>query len=147
MKKVLAVLGLQAFVFHNNFFGGGEAHVKMTKEQLEKIDAELEKGGTGADAKTVADLKEQVSGFEAKEDAVQEALTAAMELNGIEAVEGQSPAEAIAELGAKCKEFGEATNTHSLTQTDGKDKKPNADQSGNYAHNQVFNDDKFKTLK
>ena len=114
---------MQAFAFQSsNFWGGGEAHVKMTKEQLEKIDAALPEEGAQADAKTVADLQAKVNGFVDKETAVQEALTGALELNGIEAVEGQSPAEAIAALGVKCKEFGDSTETHSIPKTDGVEK-------------------------
>lgn len=123
MKKVLAVLGLQAFAFQSsNFWGGGEAHVKMTKEQLEKIDAALPEEGAQADAKTLADLQGKVTGFEANETAIQEALTAAMELNGIEAVADQTPAEAIAALGVKCKEFGDSGETHSIPKNSGVEK-------------------------
>ena len=144
MKKVLAVLGLTAFTFQNNFWGKKEdAHVKLSQEQLEKIDAALENAGTGDSAQTIADLQEKVSGLEQSETAVKEALTAAMELNGIAATENQTPVEAISALGAKCKEYGESKHTHSLPKTDGKDK---ADSNGliegyidpNAEHNQLL---------
>lgn len=146
MKKLLGVLGLQAFVFHNNFWGTGEAHVKLDNKQLQLIEDALEKQGgentANEDAQTLADLQAQVSGFQAKETAIQEALSAAMSLNGIEATEGQSVAQAIANLGTKCKEYGDSNETHSIIQTDGKEK-PSADglQNGFYdpkaAHNQI----------
>ncbi len=147
MKKVLAVLGLQTLTFQSNFWDkGGEAYVKMNKEQIEKIDAAIP-DETPEGSEDLAKLQGKITGFQNNETAVQEALTAALKLNGIDAVEGQSPAEAIAALGTKCKEFGDSKETHSLANTDGKDKNPDADQSAKYAHNQVFNDDKFKTLK
>lgn len=126
MNKLLAVLGMQAFVFHNNFWGTGEAHVKLDNKQLQMIEDALEKKeGENATENNTADLTElqaQVAGFQASEAAVQEALTAALTLNGIEATQGQSVAEAIAALGTTCKEYGDSTETHSILQTDGLDK-------------------------
>lgn len=126
MNKLLAVLGIQAFVFHNNFWGTGEAHVKLDNKQLQMIEDALEKkaGENKADenTETLADLQAQITGFQANETAVQEALTAAMALNGITATKGQSVAEAISALGTKCKEYGDSTETHSILQTDGLDK-------------------------
>jgi hypothetical protein len=145
MKKLLAVLGLQAFTFHNNFWGSGEAHVKLDNKQLQLIEDALEKNANetpaNEDAKTLEDLQAQVSGFEAKETAVQEALTAALGLNGIETTEGQSVAEAITALAAKCKEYGSSTNTHSFIHTTGVDKEPDGLIEGyfdpNAPHNQL----------
>ncbi|QWA38862.1 hypothetical protein [Chryseobacterium sp. ZHDP1] len=146
MKKVLAVLGLQAFTFHNNFWGAGEAHVKLDNKQLQLIEDALEKNeaeNTPAEgAESLADLQAKVSGFEANEISIQEAVTAALNLNGIEAAEGQTVAQAIEALGTKCKEYGDSKETHSIIQTDGKEK-PAADglQNGFYdpkaPHNQI----------
>lgn len=145
MKKLLAVLGLQAFTFHNNFWGSGEAHVKLDNKQLQLIEDALDKTPTenkaSEDATTLEDLQTKVSGFEAKETAIQEALTAALNLNGIEATEGQSVAEAITALGTKCKEYGSSTNTHSFIHTNGVDKEPDGLIEGyfdpNAPHNQL----------
>ncbi|MET3035835.1 hypothetical protein ABXT08_07030 [Chryseobacterium sp. NRRL B-14859] len=145
MKKLLAVLGLQAFTFHNNFWGSGEAHVKLDNKQLQLIEDALENKATenpaNEDAKTLEDLQAQVSGFEANEAAVQEALTAALGLNGIEAAEGQTVAEAITALGAKCKEYGSSKNTHSFIHTNGVEKEPDGLIEGyfdpNAPHNQL----------
>ncbi len=139
MKKLLAVLGLQTFTFQSNFWGGGKAHVKLDEEQLKLIEAALDEKGSGEEAQTIADLQEKVAGLEA----AQEALTAAMNLNGIEAKEGQAMADAIADLGAKCKEYGDSKETHSAPPTNGKDK---GDDSGliegfmdpNAEHNQLL---------
>lgn len=145
MKKLLAVLNLQAFTFHNNFWGSGEAHVKLDNKQLQLIEDALEENAENTeneDAKTLEDLQAKVSGLEAKETAVQEALTAALNLNGIEAKEGQSVAQAIADLGAKCKEYGDSNETHSIIKTTGVEK-PSGDgiQNGFYdpnaPHNQI----------
>ncbi|WP_313091898.1 hypothetical protein [Chryseobacterium flavum] len=146
MKKLLAVLGLQAFTFHNNFWGNGEAHVKLDNKQLQLIEDALEKNATenpaNEDAKTLEDLQATISGLEANETAVQEALTAALNLNGIERKEGQSVAQAIADLGAKCKEYGDSKETHSIIKTTGVEK-PSGDgiQNGFYdpnaPHNQI----------
>ncbi len=142
MKRVLAVLGIQAFVFHStNIFGKGEKHVRLKEEELQLIEDALEKQTSAEDAETLATLQ-------ANETAVQEALTAAFELHGLETVEGQSVAEAVEALSAKCTEYGESKNQHSFHKTDGKDKEDEeVDNSANYAHNQVFNEDKFTTLK
>lgn len=115
MKKVLAVLGLAAFEFHSNFWGNGKKHVRLTEEELQKIDDELEKQTSAEDAAQLASLV-------AQEVEIQESLTAALALNGIEAVEGQTVAQAIEALGAKCKEFGDANPGHTIIPTDGKDK-------------------------
>ncbi|WP_418124266.1 hypothetical protein ACNFU2_06535 [Chryseobacterium sp. PTM-20240506] len=145
MKKVLAVLGLQAFTFHNNFWGSGEAHVKLDNKQLQLIEDALEKketeNTTAEGAESLADLQAKVTGFEAKETAVQEALTAALSLNGIAATEGQTVAQAIEVLGTKCKEYGDSKETHSIIQTDGKEKPSDGLQNGFYdptaPHNQL----------
>lgn len=141
MKRVLAVLGLQAFVFHSNFFKNEKKHVRLNEEELQKIEDALEKQTSVEDAQTLATLQ-------ANETEVQEALTAAFELNKIEATTGQTVAEAIGALSAKCEEYGSSTNTHSIPPTDGKDKaEDDGDETDDYAHNQVFNENKFKTLK
>lgn len=115
MKKVLAVLGLQAFVFHSNFWGNEKKHVRLSEEQLEKLNTALEQQTSAEDAELLANLQEN-------ETAIQESLSAALALNGIEAVEGQTVAEAIEALGLKCKEYGDANPTHLKIPTDGKDK-------------------------
>ena len=142
MKRVLAVLGVQAFVFHSNFFKNEKKHVRLNEEELQKIEDALEKQTSAEDAETLATLQ-------ANETEVQEALTAAFELHGLKTVEGQTVAEAVEALSAKCTEYGESKNQHSFHKTDGKDKQEDeeVENSADYAHNQVFNEDKFKTLK
>ena len=137
MKRVLAVLGIQAFVFHStNSFGKGEKHVRLKEEELQKIEDALEKQTSAEDAETLATLQ-------ANETATQEALSAAFELHGLKTVEGQTVAEAVEALSAKCTEYGEATNSHSIHKTDGKDKQEDAEElkggfyDENAAHNQI----------
>ncbi|WP_313359801.1 hypothetical protein [Empedobacter sp.] len=142
MKRVLAVLGIQAFVFHSNFLKNEKKHVRLNEEELQKIEDALEKQTSAEDAETLATLQ-------ANETATQEALSAAFELHGLKTVEGQTVAEAVEALSAKCTEYGESKNQHSFHKTDGKDKQEDeeVENSADYAHNQVFNEDKFKTLK
>lgn len=136
MKRVLAVLGIQAFVFHSNFFKNEKKHVRLNEEELQKIEDALEKQTSAEDAETLATLQ-------ANESAVQEALTAAFELHGLKTVEGQTVAEAVEALSAKCTEYGEATNSHSIHKTDGKDKQEDEEEfkegffDPNAEHNQI----------
>lgn len=149
MKKLLGVLGFTAFTYQStNIFGGGENHVRLTKEQLEKIDAALpDEGATNTateNTKTIANLQSKVDAFTAGETSIQEALTTAYQENGFKAVEGQSTLEAIAHLSAKCKEFGSSNNTHSIPPTDGKDKNDDNDLIEGYIdpnaeHNKIIN--------
>ena len=122
MKRVLAVLGIQAFVFHStNIFGKGEKHVRLKEEELQLIEDALEKQTSAEDAETLATLQ-------ANETEVQEALTAAFELHGLKTVEGQTIAEAVEALSVKCTEYGESKNTHSFHKTDGKDKQEDEEE-------------------
>ncbi len=137
MKRVLAVLGIQAFVFHStNIFGKGEKHVRLKEEELQKIEDALEKQTSAEDAETLATLQ-------ANENSVQEALTAAFELHGLKTVEGQTTTEAIEALSAKCTEYGESKNSHSIHRTDGKDKDEDEEEfkegffDPNAEHNQI----------
>lgn len=144
MNKLLAVLGLQAFALQSNFWGGGKAFVKLDEDQLQSIEEALEKTGSAEDAQTITDLQGQVTAFEGKETEVQEALTAALTLNGLNVEEGQSPAEAIAALGAKCKEYGDSKNRHTFAGHNGQEApEPGAEKlengffNANDAHNQI----------
>lgn len=136
MKRVLGVLGIQAFVFHSNFFKNEKKHVRLTEEELQLIEDALEKQTSAEDAETLATLQ-------ANETAIQEALTAAFELHGLEVVEGQSVAEAVEALSAKCTEYGENKNSHSIHRTNGKDKQEDEEElkegfyDSNAAHNQI----------
>lgn len=147
MNKLLAVLGLASFTFHSNFWNGGNKHVKLEEEDLQKIEDALEKNATGEDATALADLQNQVSGFEANENAVQEALTNALTLNGMTIAEGQSVAEAITALGAKCKEYGTSKDRgHNKPDNNGKEKEEETPET--YAFENVLNDmSKYPTLK
>lgn len=133
MKRVLAVLGIQAFIFHSNFFKNEKKHVRLTEEDLQKLEDALEKQTSAEDAETLANLQ-------ANETLIQESLTAAFEANDIEATEGQTIAEAVEALSAKCQELGAAKNTHSISKTDGKDDEEELKEGffdSKAAHNQI----------
>lgn len=121
MKRVLAALGIQAFVFHSNFFKNEKKHVRLNEEELQKIEDALEKQTSAEDAETLATLQ-------ANETATQEALSAAFELHGLKTVEGQTVAEAVEALSAKCTEYGQSKNQHSFHKTDGKDKQEDEEE-------------------
>lgn len=140
MKKLTALLGLASITLHNsNIFGTGKNYAKFDEEQLQKIEDGLAKTGTEEDAQTIADLQNDILNFQNSETSVQEALTEALQLNGIDAVEGQSVAEAITALGAQCKQYGDAKATHTLPQNDGKENEEDADPV--YGFEQVLNDE------
>ena len=114
-------------------------YTKPLKEliaELQKIEDALEKQTSAEDAETLATLQ-------ANETATQEALSAAFELHGLKTVEGQTVAEAVEALSAKCTEYGESKNQHSFHKTDGKDKQDEGDglKEGffdpNAEHNQI----------
>lgn len=151
MKKLTALLGLAAIQMHSNIFGGA-AHARFSQEQLDTIEGALENAGQSDQSETIEGLNSQitklnetVSGLQATDTAVQDALTQAFEANGLTLEEGQTPIDAIALLGAKCKEYGSATTTHTIPGTDGKDDAGTGEQlvegylNPNDAHNKYFN--------
>lgn len=151
MKKLTALLGLAAIQMHSNIFGGA-AHARFSQEQLDTIEGALENAGQSDQSQTIeglntqiSNLNETITGHAATETAVQDALAQALEANGLTLEAGQTPIDAIALLGAKCKEYGSATTTHTIPGTDGKDDAGTGAQlidgylDPNDAHNKYFN--------
>ncbi|WP_185274746.1 hypothetical protein [Chryseobacterium indologenes] len=153
MKKhtlLLGVLGLSVLETHSGVMSS-KSHVRFTEEELDKVEKALEANDVSGLNQTIADQKEKISTHEKSEGELKESLTAAFAANKLE-MGDMSPKDAIAHLSAKCKEYGDARNTHSITRTDGIDKNegdglvdgfidPNA------AHNQALTQNKFKPLK
>lgn len=147
-KNLCAALALEQIDFHSNILPGSIPVAKFNADQVAAIDAALADKDTSALDKQISDHAETITTLQASEKKVGEAVKAAYALNGLAYTEGVSSAEAITALSAKCKEYGDSTATHSIPPNDGIDKPDeSADPSADYAHNKVFNDEKFKTLK
>lgn len=122
MKKLTALLGLAAIQMHNaNIFGTGKNYAKLDEEQLQKIEDALGETSSEEATQTIADLQAQVSNLQASENSVQEAVTTALQINGLALEEGQTVMDAITLLGTKCHEYGTAKTTHNIPGSDGKD--------------------------
>lgn len=122
MKKhtlLLGVLGLSVLETHSGVMSS-KSHVRLTEEELDKVEKALEANDVSGLNQTIADQKEKISNHEKSEGELKESLTAAFAANKLE-MGDMSPKDAIAHLSDKCKEYGEATNTHSLAKTDGVD--------------------------
>lgn len=117
---ILGLLGLQVLEAHTNVMGKNP-HVRLTEEQLDVLEAALQANDISALEKTISDHEATIATHVENEASVATALTAAFEENALEAT-GETSAEQIAHLSAKCKEFGSKTNMHSIPPTDGKDK-------------------------
>lgn len=123
MKKLTALLGITAITMHNsNIFGTGKNFAKLDEDQLQQIDDALDNPST-ADASVVENLQSELSTAQLAESGMQEAVTAALELNGLQLAEGQNAVEAIALLGAKCKQYGTSKDRgHQKPDNDGAEK-------------------------
>jgi hypothetical protein len=144
-QKLLAVLAISAFEFHSNFFGNKKPFAKLDEEQLQKIEDALAEKDTSALEKTIAEQANTITGLTTSATEIESAVNQALQLNGIDELgEDTTIGEAIAALGAKCKEYGDATSTHTIVDTDGKEK---PDENGlvdnwydpNAEHNQMLN--------
>ena len=144
MKKLTALLGLTAITMHNsNIFGTGKNFAKLDEDQLQKIEDALET--PAAETPDVENLKTELANAAAAEAGMQEAVTAALELNGLTIEKGQSAAEAIALLGATCKQYGESKERgHTTPENNGKEKpEPESEKliegffDPNAPHNQI----------
>lgn len=123
-KNVCAALALEQIDFHSNILPGSKPVAKFDEAQVQKLDAALAEKDTSALDSTISEQATTIASHVQNETAINGAIEAAFTLNGLELPEGTSAADAIATLSAKCKEHGEATNTHSIPLTDGKDKNP-----------------------
>lgn len=147
MKKLTALLGLTAITMHNsNIFGTGKNYAKLDEDQLQKIEDALAAEG-GPDATIVENLQNELTTAQTAASGMEEAVTAALELNGLQITEGQSAVEAIALLAQTCKEYGASKERgHSKPENNGKEKEEETPET--YAFENVLNDmSKYPTLK
>lgn len=143
---LLGVLGLTVLETHSSVMPFSKSHVRLTEEQLDSIESSLAANDVAGLNTQIENLTETVATNAATLGSIDTAIAAAFTANGLELPEGTSATDAIATLSTKCKEYGESANTHSLFSTDGIDK-DDKNESANYAHNQILNENKFKTLK
>ncbi|WP_312750531.1 hypothetical protein [Epilithonimonas hominis] len=145
-KLLIATMGVASIDLHSNVFGNKKPYAKVDEESLQKVEDALAKNDTSALQTTITAHEATIATMQTDKTNVENAISEAFTMNGIEAPEGISIAEAIATLGTKCKEMGSSNNTHSIPQNDGKENNE-ADPAEQYSHNKVFDESKFKTLK
>ncbi|MBO6183076.1 hypothetical protein AB670_02542 [Chryseobacterium sp. MOF25P] len=136
---ILGVLGLTVLETHSGIMST-KAHVRMTEEDLDKIEAHLEANDVSGLNTQITNLTTTVSENTASLGSINSAIASAFETNGLELPEGTSAADAIATLSTKCKEYGEKTNTHSFIKNDGKDNETLLEgyMDPNAEHNQLL---------
>lgn len=144
MKKhtiLLSVLGLSVLETHSGVMSS-KSHVRLSEEELDKVEKALEANDVTALNTTIKEQNTKISNYEKFDGDLKTSLTEAFATNKLE-LGDMSSTDAIAHLSAKCKEYGEATNTHSISKTDGLDK---TDKDGllegymdpNAEHNQLL---------
>lgn len=139
-KAILGVLGLSVLETHSGIMSS-KAHVRMTEEDLDKIEARLEANDVTGLNTQITNLTTSVSENTATLGSIDTAIASAFADNGIELPEGTSAADAIATLSATCKKYGESSNTHSIIQSNGIEN--NASEGDSYIdpeadHNQLI---------
>ena len=141
-KNLCALLALEQIDFHSNILPGSKPVAKFNEDQVQKIEAALEEKDTAALDKKVEEQGQTIANHVSADAAVTAAIVAAFEANGLELAEGTPTVDAIATLSAKCKEYGESTDTHTLPKTDGKEKPQGGLVDGyidpNAEHNQII---------
>lgn len=141
---LLGVLGLSVLETHSGVMSS-KSHVRFTEEELDKVEKALEANDVTALNTTIKEQETKISNHEKFDGELKESLTAAFAANKLE-MGDMSPKDAIAHLSAKCKEYGEATNTHSTPPTNGQNN--NGDQAPKYAFEEAVNDtSKYPVLK
>lgn len=147
MKKhtlLLGVLGLSVLETHSGVMSS-KSHVRLTEEELDKVEKALEANDVSGLNQTIADQKEKISNHEKFDNDLSKALVSAFSENKLD-IGNMHPTDAIAHLSAKCKEYGEAKNTHSTPPTDGQNN--NGDPAPKYAFEEAVNDtSKYPVLK
>ncbi|WP_265427866.1 hypothetical protein [Chryseobacterium sp. YIM B08800] len=153
--KLSAFFGLAVLNIQSGFFGQ-KAHARLDEEQLQKLEDHMaQESGENLQTQLTA-LQEKYdalvtsnTNLQTEKEGLQNAVTAAIELNGLttEVTADTTPSQAVELLGTKCKEYGASNNRHSFTKNDGKEKEEKEDPSASYEHNQVMTDkSKFKTI-
>lgn len=143
--NLLGILGLTVLDTHSNIMGKG-AHVRMTEEQLDQVEAALVANDTSSLQKTITAHEATITGMQDATISVSTALDAAFTLNGLTAVEGSTVADQIAQLGTQCKAYGDSNATHSIPPTDGLDKGEGAQETVYEFEKVLYDNSKFQTL-
>lgn len=141
-KLLTAILAVAQIELHSNFFGNKKPTAKFDEDQLQSIEDALAKTDTSALETTISTHEATIATMQTDKTNVENALSEAFSINGLDMPEGASFAEAIATLGTKCKEMGSSNNTHSLPKNDGKEKPEGNGLIDGYfdpndAHNQI----------
>ncbi|WP_300685506.1 hypothetical protein [Chryseobacterium sp.] len=137
--KLAAVLGLQTITIQSGLFGAN-AHTRLDEEQLQKLEDQLSSSG-GDDLQTNFDaLQISFNTLKGEKEGLQSAVTQALELNGLtdQLKENATSINAVELLGAKCKEYGGATNRHNFVKNTGEYQDDTPDPAQNYQHNRVM---------
>lgn len=128
---------------------GGEPVATLKEEDFGKIENEMERlqnqdfqGQLDQAELDRQDLEKQLNQANADKDALQTAVTTALEQNGIES-KGNDYDDILA-LGDKCKEYGASQNRHTFPSNDGKQADPSNEDglidgvfNPNDRHNQI----------
>ncbi len=138
-KLLATVLGLENFSLKSGLLGG-KPFASFNEEQLQAIENALAEK-TGVTAEQLQQLQTNLQEQQETNQAIETAVTAAMEQNGLEAT--GSVVEQVELLGNTCKEYGEKQTTHTLLQNDGKDTASDDDLIEGYLdpnaeHNQIL---------
>lgn len=141
-KNIVALLGLAEIQLHSNFFGG-KNFAKLSEEELEKLDAAIEKADVNELETKIAELEKEKATLKAENASFLEALEQALSHNNMKAE--STVAESIVSLGKQCKAYGESNNRHNVVDNDGEDKDPSASGDGlvegyfnpNDSHNKI----------
>lgn len=148
--KLTALLGVAQIEMHSNFFGNKKPVAKLDQEQLEAIEKGLEQNDVSALTSEIEAKGNDITALIANQTAMEEAITGALQLNGLELPENATQAEAIALLATTCKEYGEAKNvTHSVAGSNGVEAVQNPDAliDGYLDPNDEHNKQYFNTTK
>lgn len=117
-----ALLTLSEITVKGGLFGG-KPFASFTEEQLEQIEKALgksvEKQDTSALTEQIAQLQKEVKEKNTRLSGIENAVTQALELNGLE--KADSFDESIELLGTTCKAYGEKKQVHTALTHNGKE--------------------------
>ncbi len=116
-KLLCAVLGIASVEMKAGFFGG-KPFASFNEEQLQAIENALAEK-TGVTAEQLQQLQTNLQEQQQTNQAVETAVSAAMELNGLDAA--GTVVEQVELLGTTCKQYGEKTTTHTLLNNNGEE--------------------------
>ncbi len=115
---LVALLGLTQISFKAGIFGG-EPSASFTKEQIEAIEQALRQNDNSILTQEIEKLKRDIAEQQNKAEVLENAVSEALQLNGLEVSE--TVEESIRLLGTTCKKYGEKKAVHTLAAQDGKE--------------------------